>query len=57
MHAGDTVVTAGVHLLKEGQKVKLLDAPALTPVEADAARDKGAGETLPATERAPKRKG
>jgi RND family efflux transporter MFP subunit len=24
---GDTIVTAGVHLLKEGQKVRLLDAP------------------------------
>lgn len=28
---GDTVVTAGVHLLKEGQKVRLLDAPASSP--------------------------
>jgi hypothetical protein len=25
---GDVLVTAGVHLLKEGQKVRVLDAPA-----------------------------
>jgi len=37
---GDTIVTAGVHLLKEGQKVKLVDdtiaerAPASTPMPA-----------------------
>ncbi len=49
---GDTVVTAGVHLLKQGQKVKLLDAPAASPVEMDAARDtKGAPRpSQPATE-------
>ncbi|MCU0952817.1 MAG: efflux RND transporter periplasmic adaptor subunit [Burkholderiaceae bacterium] len=28
---GDVLVTAGVHLLKEGQKVRVLDAPADTP--------------------------
>lgn len=28
---GDTIVTAGVHLLKEGQKVKLLDEPDAAP--------------------------
>jgi RND family efflux transporter MFP subunit len=57
---GDTVVTAGVHLLKPGQKVKLLDAPAGQPAETDAARDgkdKGGPETLPATEHTSKRKG
>jgi len=46
--AGDTVVTAGVHLLKPGQKVKLVDAPGAAP-PADTARDnKGATEPLPA---------
>ena len=46
--AGDTVVTAGVHLLKPGQKVKLLDAPGASSA-GDTARDnKGATEPLPA---------
>jgi RND family efflux transporter MFP subunit len=51
--SGDTVVTAGVHLLKPGQKVKLLDAAAGAasgvPPAGDSARDsKRASEPLPA---------
>lgn len=34
--AGDTIVTAGVHLLKDGQKVKLLDVPVAAGVPANA---------------------
>lgn len=56
--AGDTVVTAGVHLLKQGQKVKLLDAPAVAPAAGDAAgNSKGTADPLPVTEPASKRKG
>jgi RND family efflux transporter MFP subunit len=55
---GDTVVTAGVHLLKPGQKVRLLDATGTAPAEADAVRDnKGPAEPLPAAEHPAKRKG
>jgi membrane fusion protein, multidrug efflux system len=48
---GDTVVTAGVHLLKPGQKVKLLDAQSLIGgAGAGSLRErKGVVEPLPAT--------
>lgn len=37
LSAGQTVVTAGVHVLTPGQKVKLYDAPAALPVASPAA--------------------
>ncbi|HTT12796.1 MAG TPA: efflux RND transporter periplasmic adaptor subunit [Burkholderiaceae bacterium] len=48
---GDTVVTAGVHLLKPGQKVKLLEESGLTagsPVGDAAGSGKGTGLLAPA---------
>jgi hypothetical protein len=33
VQAGETIVTAGVHLLQPGQKVRLLDAGAIAPPE------------------------
>lgn len=48
---GDTVVTAGVNLLKPGQKVKLLEAasaPGAQPEVAPVRPDKSATEPLPA---------
>jgi len=49
--AGDTVVTAGVHLLKPGQKVKLLDEAGLTagtPAGASVRSERGAIAPAPA---------
>ena len=51
---GDTVVTAGVHLLKPGQKVKLLDGGA--PAAASNGDGKSATEPLPATTKESKSK-
>jgi RND family efflux transporter MFP subunit len=58
---GDTVVTAGVHLLKPGQKVKLLDEAGITagtPTVGDPARaGNGASDSLPAVALDAKSKG
>ena len=51
---GDTVVTAGVHLLKPGQKVKLLDAGG--PAAASNGDNKSVMEPLPATTKESKSK-